>query len=165
MQRTKAMQSFTFVNLLCLLRLFLFHGKNCWPSSYNDAMWGFSSTVLSDHVLTSKAIWLCDQLNLNVTFLPSPGHQGVCSDLLWQPVDACQPLFRSVPWFDGWTLRQVVLHSEHTHIVFVPETFPLPDRKPREPGYDPHGNVTHGDIRPDRTMMWDNVTWNALLPL
>lgn len=94
--------------------------------------------------------------------LPSPGHQEVFSDLLCQSVDACQPLFRSLPRFDGWTLRRFVLHSEHTHIVFVPETFALPDRRPREHGYDPHGNVTHGEIRPDRTMMWDNVTWNAL---
>lgn len=73
--------------------------------------------------------------------------------------------FRSLPRFDGWTLRQLVLHSEHTRIVFAPETFPLPDRRPRELGYDPHGNVTHREIRLDGTMMSDNVTWTALLPL
>lgn len=106
-----------------------------------------------DHVLTSKAVSLCDQPNQNVTFMPSPGRQEVCTDLLCQSVDACQPLFRSLPLLDGWTLRRVVFHSEHTRIVFVPETFPLPDRRPRELGYDPHGNVTHGEIKPDRMMM------------
>lgn len=135
------------------------------PSNSMANIAGPDPKVFWDHVLTSKAVWLCDQPNLNVTFLPSPGRQEVCSDLLCQSVDACQPLFRSLPQFDGWTLRGLVLHSEHTHIVFVPETFPLPDRRPRELGYDPHGNVTHGEIRADRMMMWDNVTRNALLPL
>ncbi|CAB1441812.1 unnamed protein product [Pleuronectes platessa] len=74
------------------------------------------------------------------------GRQEVRPDSLRQSVDACQPPSRSVSRFDGWTLRLgVALHSEHTRIVFVPETFPLPDRGPRELGYEPHGSVTHRD--------------------
>lgn len=132
------------------------HSKHCWPSFIVE--W----CHLRFHIYI-----LCERNHpkLNVTFLPSPGRREVGSDSLsgrWMLANRC---FRSLPRFDGWTLRQLVLHSEHTRIVFAPETFPLPDRRPRELGYDPHGNVTHREIRLDGTMMWDNVTWTALLPL
>ena len=62
---------------------------------YNTCV--FSSTISWDRALPSEAASFCDQLNLNVTFLPSPGRQDVRPDLLWQAVDACQPPSRSVP--------------------------------------------------------------------
>lgn len=80
-------------------------------------------------------------------------------DLLCQPMNVCQPLCPSLPLFDSWTMRQVVPHSEHTRIVFMPETFPLPDRRRhQELGYGPHGNVTQTEIR-----WWCEITRHGLL--
>ena len=162
--QSEATSSSAFINLCCVF------------TETQIILWQTSLVlVLTCHLrfLILCLAWPCvhiqssltPQSNPNVTFLPSLGRQEVRSDLLCQSVNACQPLFRSLAWFDGWTLRRLFLHSEHTRIVFVPETFPLPDRRPRELGYDPHGNVTHGEIRPDRMMMLDIVTWNALLRL
>lgn len=69
--------------------------------------------------------------------------------------------FQSLSRPDGRTLRRVALHSGHTHIVFGQETFPLPDREPRELSFDPHGNVTHVEIRPQR--WWYEIMWHGML--
>lgn len=86
--------------------------------------------------------------------------------LLWFALAAhgCLPTAVSdrIPRFDGWTLRRLVLHSEHTHIVFVPATFPLPDRRPGVLHYDPHGNMTQADITADRTRTWGKCDWMHL---
>lgn len=53
------------------------------------------------------------------------------------------------------------LYSAHTHIIFVLETFPLPDRRLRELGYDSQETVTHSESRPDKMIIQNNESWDS----
>lgn len=92
----------------------------------------------------------------------SAGCQPLRPDFLGRPLNICQPPVQSIALFDVLTMGWVVLHAEHTHIVFVPETLPLPDRRrPGEPGCWPRGDATHGAIQQIRS--WCVKTWLLLV--